>query len=85
MLAAPFVLSALLIGMAVLSGLCGTFGQECSPEEQREIDLLGLAAVLVLLPGPICLFLLRRRLSLLLWPGLLVSCYWLVFDRHLGQ
>ena len=71
-LAGPFVLSALLIGVAVLSGLCGTFGQECSAREQREVDVLELAAMLVLLPGPICLFFLRRRLSLLLWSGLLV-------------
>ena len=72
MLAGPFALSALFIAVAVLSGFCGTFGQECSPEQQRDIDLFGIAAVLVLLPGPICHFLLRRRLSSLLWLGLLV-------------
>ena len=72
MLAAPPVLSVMLIGVAVVSGLCGAFGQECSAEEQRDIDLFGLAAVLVLLPGPICLFVLRRRLRLLLWSALLM-------------
>lgn len=73
MLAAPFVLAASLMAAAVLSGLCGTFGQQCSPEEQRQIDLFGLAAFLVLVPGPIALFLLRRRLSLLIWPALIVA------------
>ena len=72
MLAGPFVLAALLILMAAMSGICSTFGQQCSPEQQREIDFFGWAAGLVLLPGPIALFILRRRLSLLVWPALVV-------------
>ena len=72
MLAGPFVLAALLIAIAVVGSICSTFGQECSPEEQREIDFLALTACLILLPGPVALFLLRRRLSLLIWPAVVV-------------
>ena len=55
MLAGPFVLAALLMAIAVVHSICSTFGQECSPEEQREIDFLALTAFLILLPGPVAL------------------------------
>ena len=63
-----FVLSAGLAFAAFGVALCGLFGEQCSPEEERMMQLLMLSSVGVFLAVPVVVALVRRQARWLLAP-----------------
>jgi hypothetical protein len=53
--------AAFLFGVAVAIGLCGTFGDTCSAEEERQIAVALVGALAVLCAGPVIIAVRERN------------------------
>ncbi len=82
-LAAAALVLASTIGSLLLAGnsilWCDFMGSECTAAELRRVDLLRVAAVVVLLLGPLVVFALRRRVVWALSPPALLVTLVLLF------
>ena len=62
------LVAAFLFGVAVAIGLCGTFGDTCSAEEERQIALALIGALAALCAGPVIVAVRERNSMWLVVP-----------------